>query len=50
VFGLSATKAVACPHCGSPKVKKKLSTFSAKVAGSSSSRGGSGANCAPGGL
>jgi putative FmdB family regulatory protein len=42
---------VACPDCGSTKVKKKLSTFSAKVSGGG--RGAdrsSGASCAPGGL
>ena len=41
-----AAKEVACPNCGSHKVKKKLSAFSSKVSGGSSA---SVAACAPGG-
>ncbi|RPH60177.1 MAG: zinc ribbon domain-containing protein [Chloroflexi bacterium] len=33
VLSLSNPKPVVCPTCGSPKVRKKLSTFSSKAAG-----------------
>lgn len=47
----SATAAgdVNCPSCGSAKIKKKLSTFAAKVSGGSSSFGLNSSSCAPGG-
>lgn len=51
VRGSSA--AVTCPTCGSPEVRKKVSTFAASVQGSSgaSLSGGSAASsCAPTGL
>ena len=51
VFG-NDTKGVICPACGSELVKKKMSTFSSKVAGdgASLSLGGSStaAACSPG--
>ncbi len=47
VRNAEAVKDVACPHCGNRKVKKKLSTFSAKVSGGSQTA--SAAACAPGG-
>ena len=43
-----AVKDVVCPTCGSRKVKKKLSTCSAKVSGGGSASA-SAAACAPGG-
>ncbi len=43
-----AVKDIACPACGSPKVKKKMSAFSAQVSGGTRSVGASAA-CAPGG-
>ena len=39
---------VACPNCGSHKVKKKMSTFASSGAGSSAASA-SAANCAPSG-
>jgi putative FmdB family regulatory protein len=36
VRSASAIDQVACPVCGSKQVKKKISTFAARVAGSSS--------------
>jgi putative FmdB family regulatory protein len=36
IFG-NDTKGVICPACGSEQVQKKMSTFSSKIAGSSSS-------------
>lgn len=48
VRNAEAVKDVACPACGSRKVKKKLSTFASKVQGSSSAST-SAAACAPGG-
>ena len=39
---------VACPTCGSHKVKKKVSTFASSVTGGSSTAA-SAANCAPSG-
>jgi putative FmdB family regulatory protein len=42
---------VTCPDCGSTQVKKKLSTFSARVSGGGrSAESTASANCAPGGL
>jgi putative FmdB family regulatory protein len=50
VRNTEAIKDVACPSCGSPKVRRKLSTFSAKVGGGRQSAAlGSAASCAPGG-
>ncbi|MDW8326003.1 MAG: zinc ribbon domain-containing protein [Anaerolineales bacterium] len=41
---------VKCPNCGGHKVRKKLSTFTARATGSSRSSGtASAAACAPGG-
>jgi putative FmdB family regulatory protein len=48
VRNAEAVKDVVCPSCGSRKVKKKLSTFSARVGGGSSTSA-SVAACAPGG-
>jgi len=42
-----AASEVACPACGSRLVKKKMSSFSAKVGGSLAGSGA--AACAPGG-
>jgi putative FmdB family regulatory protein len=39
---------VVCPECGSPKVKKKVSTFASGVSGGAST-GASAASCAPSG-
>ena len=47
VRSAEAVKDVACPNCGSRKVKKKLSSFASKVSSASSSV--SAAACAPGG-
>jgi putative FmdB family regulatory protein len=45
----AATK-IECPTCGGKKVKKKLSTFAAKVNGGSTAlSAASAAACAPGG-
>ena len=40
---------VTCPACSSDEVKKRLSLFSSKMAGSVRAPAGSAANCAPGG-
>ena len=37
VLSLSRTDDVVCPSCGSGKVKKKMSTFSSKIAGGGNS-------------
>lgn len=37
VFSISKFDGVVCPSCGSEQVKKKMSTFSSKIAGSGSS-------------
>ena len=51
VLSTSTLAQVTCPGCGSLKIKKKVSTFSAKVSGgASSARTSSGASCAPGGV
>ena len=49
VFG-SGTAGVICPACGSEQVKKKMSTFSAKIGGdgASLSLGSSAASCSTG--
>lgn len=45
-----AVTQVECPKCGGKKVKKKLSTFAAKVNGGASGlNAASAAACAPGG-
>jgi len=46
-----AAQAVTCPKCGGRKVKKKLSTFAARVTGGAraSASAASAAACAPGG-
>lgn len=45
-----AASKVECPNCGGRKVRKKLSTFAAKVNGGASRSGSaSAAACAPGG-
>lgn len=50
VRSASAVGEVTCPKCGSPRIKKKLSTFAAKVSGGSYSFGSSAASsCSPGG-
>lgn len=50
VRNAEAVKDVVCPSCGSRKVKKKLSTFAAKVSGGGAAASVSaGASCAPGG-
>jgi putative FmdB family regulatory protein len=36
VRSANAIEDVSCPTCGSPEIKKKISTFASKVAGSSS--------------
>ncbi len=44
---------IVCPACGSGQVKKKLSTFASKIAGSGSSLSTSAVSaptCSPGGL
>ena len=49
---ISAINEVTCPDCGSPNIKKKLSIFSSKVSGGTSSIASTGSNsasCAPGG-
>ena len=38
---------VVCPECGSPKVKKKVSTFASGASGGSTSAAASAASCAP---
>ncbi len=43
----SAITEVKCPQCGSPQVRRKVSTFASK--GSSGSYSSSAASCAPGG-
>ena len=43
-----ATK-VTCPACSSGEVKKRLSLFSSKMAGSVTASAGNAVNCAPGG-
>jgi putative FmdB family regulatory protein len=48
VRSAEAVKDMACPNCGSRKVKKKFSTFASKVSGGASSSV-SAAACAPGG-
>jgi len=40
---------VACPKCGSSQVKRKLSTFASKVAGSVSQGGSASSSCGPSG-
>lgn len=47
-----AVNEVACPACGSPEVKKKVSTFASKISGSASLSLGSGSSaaCSPGGV
>jgi putative FmdB family regulatory protein len=43
--------AVTCPDCGSARVKKKVSTFAARVSGGGRTTDSSaGASCSPGGL
>jgi len=40
---------VACPNCGSPQVRKKMSTFASKVSGGASfSLGSSQSSCSTG--
>jgi putative FmdB family regulatory protein len=44
---------IVCPACGSPQVKKKLSTFASKIAGGGSTLSTSAVSapsCSPGGL
>lgn len=48
VRSAEAVRDVVCPACGSPKIKKKLSTFAARVSGGGS-KTVSAAACAPGG-
>ncbi len=48
VFSTTAVKHLTCPSCGSPKIKKKLSTFAAKVSGGTAAP--SAASCSTGGL
>lgn len=43
-----ATKEVACPTCGSTKVKRKLSAFASKISGGQTLSASAPA-CAPGG-
>ncbi len=51
VFSFAAVTEVVCPTCGSPKVKKKLSTFATRVKGGASAPfSSSAASCAPGSL
>jgi len=47
----TAIEEVVCPNCGSPRVKKKLSTFASKIAGGRSSSFSSAAvsSCSTGG-
>jgi putative FmdB family regulatory protein len=47
VRSAEAVKDVACPNCGSRKVKKKLSTFASKTSGGAAAAAS--AACAPGG-
>jgi putative FmdB family regulatory protein len=49
VRNTSASQAVTCPTCGSPKVEKKISVCAARVSGGESFSGASAATCAPGG-
>ena len=48
VFSASAIKDVTCPSCGSPKIKKKLSTVASRLSGGQSAA--SAASCSSGGL
>ncbi len=48
VFSVTAVKDVTCPSCGSPKIKKKLSTFASKLSGGHAAA--SGASCSTGSL
>jgi putative FmdB family regulatory protein len=45
----AAATEVTCPACSSSEVKKRLSLFSSKIAGSVTASAGSAVNCAPGG-
>lgn len=49
VRNAEAVKDVACPTCGSRKVKKKLSTFASRISGGGAASSASAAACAPGG-
>ena len=51
VRSASAVDEVCCPECGSPKIKKKISTFASKASGGSqfSFSPSSAASCAPSG-
>jgi putative FmdB family regulatory protein len=49
VRSASAVVEVVCPHCGSPQVRKKLSTFAARIGGSVSLSTGGAAACSTGG-
>ncbi len=47
-----AIAGLTCPQCGSPQVKKKLSTFASKVSGgdfSTASASSTAHSCSPGG-
>lgn len=48
VLSASAVGQVTCPSCGSPQVRKKMSTFASKPAGGASLSLGSSSSCAPG--
>ncbi len=50
VFSASAVDSVTCPDCGSKEVRKKISTFAARVTGGSSFSlsSGSAASCSTG--
>lgn len=51
VFTSSAVDQVVCPHCGSARVSKKISTFASRIAGggdSASLSSSAGASCSTG--
>lgn len=48
VRSAAAATDVVCPNCGQGQVKKKLSTFSAKMSGGSSSFSASAPSCSTG--
>ncbi len=48
VFSTTAVKDLTCPSCGSPKIKKKLSTFAARLSGGPAAS--SAASCSTGSL
>jgi putative FmdB family regulatory protein len=45
----SSLDGVVCPQCGSPQIKRKISTFASKISGGSSfSLGSSASSCSTG--